>query len=235
MARDAFLDAVFDRCRCCPFTVAPLMSSVGCNDFVCDVVFVYVGLDGLLRACPGCCGLICSCKFLVAAAVGFAVAIFPGGRDAVETGRLGTEASSLAPFARDPLSVLLRCTTGRFIGVVDSNPNSSSEGTSKTSGLVVAARVLTGSPADPAVGTFAIAATLCGRSGEGASSSKRLGRGGGRRDDLPYVIAFFRLSPVVEVDDVKDAMMDAFVGVFAIQKVGLGGRAHRDGEKVDVS
>lgn len=47
----------------------------------------------------------------------------------------------------------------------------------------------------------------------------RLGRGGGRRDDLPYVMTFFRLSPVVKVDDMDDAMVDAFIGVAVIQKL----------------
>lgn len=122
-------------------------------------------------------------------------------------------------------SVLLRCASGRFAGVVDGTPNSSSEGTSKTSGLAVAARACAEGradltrPPDPADGPRESADCLCGRSGEGASSSRMLVRGGGRRDSLPYVITFFRFSPVVKVDDMDDAIVHAFFGVVVIPKL----------------
>lgn len=46
-----------------------------------------------------------------------------------------------------------------------------------------------------------------------------LGRGGGGRDNLPYVMTFFFLSPVVKVDDMEDAMTDAFVGAGLARKL----------------
>ena len=108
---------------------------------------------------------------------------------------------------------------------MDGTPNSSSEGTSKTSGFAVAGRACADGRADftrppgPAGGPRESAECLCGRSGEGASSSRMLVRGGGRRDNLPYVMTFFRLSPVVKVDDMNDAIVDAFFGVVVIQKL----------------
>jgi hypothetical protein len=139
--------------------------------------------------------------------------------------------------ARESPSVFLRCAIGRcaigrFAGVVGTKSNSSSEGTSNTSELVAVARAFAGvcatfpSVLGPASDTVEVTACLCGRSGEGASSWRRLGRGGGRRESLPYV-TLLRLSPVVNVDAVCDAMVGAWKWCFVPEDV-LCRSAHRD-------
>lgn len=224
MARDISFENVFEGCaRGSPVTTLP-WSFVPCNvltfDFVCaDCILACVSFS-----CATCCGLVCPCNTFALTSVGFATADFRGGREAGAVGRSGTGATFFTEMAREIPSVLLRCTTGRFAGGVDGNPNSSSEGTSKTSGLVVAARAVSGgctdflNTPDPAGASLESAVCLCGRSGEGASSSSKLRRGGGRRDNLPYV-TFFRFSPVVKVDDMNDAIFDAFAGVVVMQRL----------------
>jgi hypothetical protein len=211
VARDALLEDVFDRCCRCPPLPICLWPVVACGASACVIVFAG-----------------CSCKSFALTSAGFAIADFCGSRGAGAGAGAARRSGTLAAFFTVLAdSVLLRCTIGRFTGGVDETPNSSSEGTSKTSGLAVAARAFVKgcadfvSPPDPAGGPLGSAECLCGRSGEGASSSRRLGRGGGRRDNLPYVMTFFFFcfSPVVKVDAVNDAMFDAFIGVVMIWSV----------------
>lgn len=156
-----------------------------------------------------CCGLDCSCNAfaLVAAAVGFTIACFCDALFAVTAERRDKVSVEATALAREPPSGLLRCAIGRFAGVLGGKSNSSSEGTSNTSRPAVAAsafaesRGLLPSTWGSADASLEVTACLCDRSGVGASSLGRLGRGGGRRESLPYVMTFLRLSPVVEVDD----------------------------------
>lgn len=224
VARDVFFDDVFDRCSRCPLPLACLWPAVLCAALACEVVLADRILPWASFSCVGLCGLICSCNALALISSVFAIADFVG-RVAGIDARSATPDAFFAILTRGAPSVLLRWTTGRFAGGVDGTLNSSSEGTSKTSGLAVAARACAcgradfASPPDPAGGALESAECLCDRSGEGASSSRRLVRGGGRRDNLPYVMTFFRLSPVVKVDDMKDAIADAFFAVVVIQKL----------------
>lgn len=221
VARVVTFEDVFDGGGRCSILLACFLSAVLFDALICDVMLTDSFLARFPFSCVGLWGLICSCTALALTSAAFAIVDFCGRG----TGADVRPATSAALFAMLAPAVLLRCTTGRFAGGLDGTPNSSSEGRSKTSGLAVAARACAEGradfaiPSDPAGGALESAECLCGRSGEGAFSSTRLVRGGGRRDSLPYVITFFRLSPVVKVDDAKEVIVDAFSGVVVIQRL----------------